>query len=445
MVQTLSTVSVVGSTKIADTDRPELQTIELKIPHADLTVTNFVRYSYNSHFLTPTDGWSFTVEDDNRIAKLRQAAVPGALCTLAINGHVQASGFIDSVDIQNDRGAGTTLTVQGRDLLSQVVDANADPTLIFEGNRSLSDILTQLFAPFGLDVLVDDNSANRTIITGNKFGVPTTKKGKTLKSFVQHQCRPYPKEGCFAFASRMAQRFGLWIWLAADGESVIVGQPTYAQTPSFHLQRRFDGDTSGNNVLSGGAKIDFAEQPDIVVAEGFSGGQQWGRTKIRKIAINPLTAYDQDGTTSDVVAKYVADRYPEGADGTNGLILWPVFPATARVLQRDGIINNKPPPPRVMFLHDDEAKTLDELEAFVRREMSLKLRKALEVHYTVEGHTQNGSPWCVDTMVAVKDDIAGIDENLWVLSRSFEKSRTAGTVTHLELIRPNTIDFGVGS
>jgi len=57
---------------------------------------------------------------------------------------------------------------------------------------------------------------------------------------------------------------------------------------------------------------------------------------------------------------------------------------------------------------------------------------------------QDGSftPWAVDTMVDVQDDVGGVYEPLYVLSRTFHKSRSGGTKTDLELIRRYSLDLG---
>jgi len=67
--------------------------------------------------------------------------------------------------------------------------------------------------------------------------------------------------------------------------------------------------------------------------------------------------------------------------------------------------------------------------------------RAVEATYVVEGHAINGAPWCVDTCVHVTDEIAGLDEDMWVQARTFAKSRSGGTSTTLKLIRKHTLDF----
>ena len=98
-----------------------------------------------------------------------------------------------------------------------------------------------------------------------------------------------------------------------------------------------------------------------------------------------------------------------------------------------------------VYMIDDEAKTLEALENFVRREMALLQHKSLQVNYTVEGHGQNTPagfvPWTVDTIVEVNDEVAGLHKKLYVLGRTFVKSRDGGTTTQLELIRRNSLAF----
>jgi hypothetical protein len=43
--------------------------------------------------------------------------------------------------------------------------------------------------------------------------------------------------------------------------------------------------------------------------------------------------------------------------------------------------------------------------------------------------------------VKVHDEVAGVDEILWVLGRTFHKSRSGGTSTSLELIRLDSLAY----
>jgi prophage tail gpP-like protein len=103
-------------------------------------------------------------------------------------------------------------------------------------------------------------------------------------------------------------------------------------------------------------------------------------------------------------------------------------------------------PFRPLFLHDEESKTQEQLNFFVKRTMSELLRKSLVCHYTVEGHGQNVDgvfvPWDIDRVVEVHDEPGGVDERMWIIGRTFEKSRSGGTFTRLELVRLYSIASG---
>ena len=110
-----------------------------------------------------------------------------------------------------------------------------------------------------------------------------------------------------------------------------------------------------------------------------------------------------------------------------------------------GTLAREDPVARPMFLHDDEAKTPDQLVRFAYRELSLRQQRMWTGRYVVEGHTQGAAknPWAVDTIVTVDDDSGkGFHGPMYVRGRTFEKSRNGGTRTTLRLCLPHTIDFG---
>ena len=103
-------------------------------------------------------------------------------------------------------------------------------------------------------------------------------------------------------------------------------------------------------------------------------------------------------------------------------------------------------PFRPMFLHDEESKTQLQLQNYVKREMSLLVRKALTARYTGEGHGQGVGDgfvaWAPDTIVDVFDEPAGLDEPMYVMGVRFSKARVGrGTTTSLDLIRLGAIAF----
>ena len=403
-------------------------TDEITLSVGGKALTNWTSYSFSSAFLTPTDGWHFTMSGPQ--SELVSAAVTiGAEATLAINGHVHGDGYIDEIEQTADRDGGTQITISGRDRLAPMVDASADPTVRFGLNATLVDFIVGVAGPFGWGIndLIVYNDDNRKVMQGNANGSPTTKgsvskRGKVtppkpLKSYVAHLEKPYPGETAFAFLARVTQRFGLWVWLSAEGNQLIVSKPNFDQAPSYQLRRLSGSAGVNNNILAGRSKRSTVEQPSIVIAEGFSGGGEFGKSRIKSLVINPAVS----GFVGDIIAKY-----PEAVQTNLGITLSETYFSQ---------------PVKPLYLRDEDAKTQEQLDNFVKRELALRMRKSFEYHCTVEGHSNNGLPWCIDSMVDVQDELANVSEPLYLMDRTFEKSRNGGTLTHLTMVRPGSISF----
>ena len=435
--------------------------VALVLPDAGITVDRWESYSVDSDFLSATDSWHFQTAGRNLSPAIVAALYCGARVLFQINGKTQGGGFIDLVDTHDSRDGGLVYTIQGRDCFSPVVDSGADPILFsFSEEQTLDAVIYKIFGQFGFtdpSQFVISNDANRTIMTGVRT---TTKKGKLLKATkVAQQLQPYPGEGCFAYLTRFLHRFGLWCWPSADQSQVIVGVPAFDQPTAYSIIRKSDG--SRSNVISGGVREDSTDQPSAIVATGATYGSSTPRVGIKVLLVNELTGvvvsreqvstlgsvYNaKTGQVTDLTETAVtlsptpaniglSTRYPDA-------FYPPVRPQFAAYL---GNLAREDPVSRPYFLHDDEAKTLDQLLRFAYKELSLRQQRMWTASYEVEGHTQGASksPWAVDTMVAVNDDSGrGFASPMYVRGRTFEKSRGRGTTTKLRLVLPYTIDFG---
>ncbi len=414
---------------------PDKEQVVLRVMDAQVTLSNWTHYSFNSHFLTPADAFSFEVGDHQMDERTKEALTLGARVRLTVNGVIMVDGHIDSVEVKGDRGSGVVYTVQGRDRLGLVVDSIADPTKQFKEGQSLADAMQDIFGPFGWlgpDSFVIDASASRDLKTGATRGTKAShgKKtfGRPLKNVVLHQLKPHNHEGVFAFAKRICDRFGMMIWTSPDGEQLIIGKPDFNQDPLYQLRRTANGDT---NILAGAVHRSMGDQPTIIIADGFSGVPEFGKGRIKSICVNPYFGVDKDGFLLEDVAKLL-EKYPN---------VTPITLVTQPFHRRE--INL---PLRPMYLHDDESKTQLQLDNFVRREMSLLMRKSMTCHYQVEGHGQINDEgefvaWATDTVVDVQDDLGDVHERMYVLSCTYYKSRSGGTHTDLELVRLNSIQL----
>lgn len=412
---------------------PEYEEVELRILDGDssgVSIREWSEYSFNSHFLTPADAFSFSVGQEDLTIEAYNAMVPGAKVGLFINSHQQCTGYIDSIERSASRDGGVEWRIEGRDIMGPIVDGSVDPKLQFKPGMKLSELILKALEPYGwAPTFEDDNDANLNVMTGQKRGTRTSKKGKTAKNAGVGQLRPHPQEGTFAFISRISQRLGLWIWPSAKGDKIIVSTPNFTNNSgSYSIRRRFDG--VGNNVLSGSVTVDLSDQPTIIVADGFSGGGQFGKSRIKAVMANPFI--EVKGKPSSAFIAEIQEKY-KGI-----VVVKPPFtpPSTMTV-----------PRPKIVYFHDEESHTQEQLENYVLRELSLLTRKFVSAKYTVAGHfvindEEETLPWAVDTIVEVDDEVGGLKENMWVLSRTFTKGAgSRGTKTSLELIKLHTLEF----
>jgi len=424
---------------------PEDDVVEVTCRRTGKSISNWSSYDCSSNFFTPTDGWSFTVGNEN-IQKVREAVSVGDRIQIKVNGLIQCTGFVDSVHPRAEVGAGSTWTFEGRDLIAPAVDGCIDPRTQIKPSMTLEDVLKAAIEPFfpGSIDFTEDNLANLNVMTGQTKGAKYSKTtrtkrgkvrgGKILKAYGVDMLKPHMSESAFAFAQRIANRFGLAIWLSADGASVICGHPRIERGQDdvpFRLTR-ISGDSSQNNIESGGCDIDMTDQPSCIIADAASGGGTFGRSKTVARIANPLTAYDEDGFLNPEVSALFA-KYANATE-----IVHESYPKLRNVIDTKVA--------RPLWLHDEESHNEEQLEGYIRRELSLRLRRAVVGHYRVMGHGQNIDgkfvPWAVDTQVYVQDEQSGVDEKMWVQSRKFHRSvGSSGTYTDLELIRLGSLEF----
>lgn len=91
------------------------------------------------------------------------------------------------------------------------------------------------------------------------------------------------------------------------------------------------------------------------------------------------------------------------------------------------------------YLTDRDSHTLEELEHFARRQMSLCTRKAVVGNFVIPGLKLDGQMVQPDTIVSIDDDASDFHDNMWVLARTFRISRSGGVTTQIQTIPINSI------
>lgn len=359
-----------------------------------VALNKWSEYTIDSDFLVPTDGWSFTFGTETEWARVRDLVVPDrGLVTIDIDGQPQLTGWVDKVRAECSTD-GVRVTVEGRDFLRQLVKANVHPATRIK-DRTLAGLLENVVGQIyqGISVAYQyDNAANRQVLTGSKSKHASARKKQHTK--ILEYCQPHANESAFEFVARNLRRFGLWLWAGADG-TLILGAPDYDQPASYQIIRKA-GDAIAN-VERASWEWDRTNVPSHVFVRGRSASKDWDVQKAKALVEDPIFRFD--ASSPDLFCP--------------------------------------------MMISHDEATTDAECQAFAWQELT-KLKQDERVYScTVKGHRdpRTGLLYAVDTIAHVEDEPLGINDDFWVIRRTFRKSATSGTTTELRMIPKGVVMF----
>lgn len=438
-------------------------------------ISNWKSYQWDSDFLTPSDGWSFKLglEDTTMVQDVVKQARPGTAVSLVLKDYDESKEFplgagrVDSITTTCAR-SGTDITIAGRDAMAPLIDSMPDPAKFhFKPDQLLQDIVQTMVDPFGLKVVATDDVPSVDFKGQQRRGTKVSKRGKPVnKSKLTEQLKVQKHENAYNFCARICRRCGFHIWPSIDGKTVYIGKPNFDQAPEYKIE--FTADSTGVpaytpvNIVG---KLDATGQPSAIIASGRSTSVNGAQAKPAKDPTPPkVTILSRDerktcfGTqpskppdTTTTVCTVIQFNELVVFDSTGSPVIdfdtiKSEYPGANVLEARTGhFIENSYimplPKARPLYAIDDEAHTMEEVENLVRREMSNRQRKALDIRYLMEGHVQEGVPWAVDKTIDVVDAVLGIKEPMYIFGVSYVKSRTAGTTTELHLVRPWTMDF----
>lgn len=423
--------------------KPEASSLSIRLPELGTTIDSIKSYRYTEHFTGANDSWTVTIGDESLSTDVLRSLVPGRAVRIEVDGHVQSTGYVKTSDVRTDRSGGVEVTVTGGDRLVPAMRGDIDPNTKFTEDMNVLQFLKAVFTPYGYALdnhFAVDNDENRGILTGQKRGTRKTKRGKEFKKYRLYRLKPQPNERAFQFASRVLNRKGLYIWPNALGDQIVCSTPDFDQEASYSIVRRRapmiatsakpkNANMTQNNAIVSSCTRNGDDLPAIVIATGYSAGGDHDHSSIKVAAINEMTGLDAAGE----YVQAVKDALKVHADAQ---LLPPrktKFPASTRIAL---------PYPVARFLHDEESRTLQNLQNYVARTMALYQQKAFTYCATVEGHTIGGVPIATDTIVNVDDDVCDVHGRLWVSGRTFSKMRGGeGTTTEIECILPYTLEL----
>lgn len=435
-----------------------------------LSVTNWTSYSIDRDFFYPVD--SFTIDcADDRADQLLNSIQIGMKVAFSVNNNDMFIGFIDSFDIEPERGsAGKRLIIRGRDRLGMLADSSIYPNLgsstfqqtyQFKPADTLSHVVNTILqsAPGISGVNIDDDIAGLTAATG--FGIGVRQKGKTgrglaknYQSNLNHLLKPEKAETYLSYIIRIVARTGCEVKMVPGSDSVInIAPPVYDRIsngqPNFSLVRHTINNTLQNNILSSKMSINYKDQPSVIIAEACHGGATYKRVNKKVICINEITGYDRTTNKQLTLTNARPSVQQAVTELTNGVTSYStinpnqnLYDAIPNTIADLTTIVSRP-----KYVVDYNAQTNEELQFYTAQLMAHYQDKYFTLDYEVQGHTQGGFCWAPNLMVNVVDEsfhpTKSLNSKFWIKKVTFTRDASGGCRTRLTLTLPYTHLYNV--
>ena len=386
--------------------------VEVVFENLDRVEKNLENYSIDGNWLTSTDGFSFTIYSDQpeRLRNLKLQPIH-----ITIDGAVQLHGRVE----RTRRSSKNTVTCEGRDYISDMVESHIDPQIRITKGMTLEELVVQACRPFGIEGIVTDEDETYSLAeirSGKKTGA---RPNSPLKQLSAEEAKARPGAGVYQFLSTVLERFGATIQPWNQRNKLYIQAPHYDQDPLYELLA-IEGD-SRSNVKSATVVEDYQRVPTFgiftskVSKDGKAHGTESALLSIFEV-IEALAGYQKD-----LFALNLADgrRTPSDSGFAPGALY------------------------RLLYSEDKESKTRAQLERASRREISERIRDILVYTCSVQGYRDavTGAIYANDTIATVRDEIRDVNEELWVIGHKFTGGRGSGSSTDLTLLKKGVIQL----
>lgn len=390
----------------------------VRFPNLGRETSLITDWSIQSNYMVSTDGFEFTIYDENIENTRRLELQP---VELFVNGQSQAIGRVDHTR-RGDKGL--SITCMGRDFIGDLIESNVDPLLRIKSGDDVLSALVNICGPNGINTVFDDDGAMRNLRTGRKVRARHRKPSKRKRKL--NDFKPMPGEGQYEFLNKIVAREGATVQPGPNRNTLVIASPNYDQDPLYSIVRTRDQLLGvHNNIISGVADRDFSKFPTYVIVQGQYApkpGQKGERaTQVFDLWAISAAFNTELGTILQDVT--VSSRWLPGK------------PAATEVV--NGALY------RLLVFRDDDARNGEQIEKAAKRTIAERMKDTLQYRLTLKGHVDPGSGavYALDTMIRVDDELADLHEVLWVADRTLRYSEGEGPMTDLVCWRPESFDL----
>ena len=347
-----------------------------------ITIDRATQYEIVRDLTAPSEA-RFELGDESTFEALQDALEIGTRFRVAVNGTDLMVGRALVRNPVTSASAGSTVQLTVRTRLADAMFSSCNPSLNFRG-ATLERVIIDAYASIGLTAADLDirEDLQRNLFTGTTAGG----RDKSIKVMFPDEARVHAPETVHQYCERQLARFGLAQWDGVDGR-IVIGAPDDTQSPRYRFQARRAGRGARNNAMQASRIEDYEAVPDELMIAGYGSGFNalWARIK----------ATQRDPKLEAVSPKLF--RRAIVADGG----IWSQGQADARA----------------------------------NKEMSARSRQKDAYQFEVDGWTQNGELYDVDTTADVAvDGVGGLAGTHLVWRVELRGSASEGQVARISTV-----------
>lgn len=432
-------------------EQEETSIVEMFHGAEDKPFTRWTSFTIRDAFDDPLGSFDFeTCPGENEFERYYETLQKGDMVIIKVNGHVQQIGLIQTKQTTFSRDGGSTIRLRGNWPISILYDSgiDADWSIDMAIDTSAYFIISNIGDQFGLTALAEDQHDRCIdVMTGKPIygGVKDTVNVEEIKLA---QANPQQNEKAYAYIARLITRLGLVLRQRYDG-FIIATKPHYEQASIYNAALPPAGVDVETDLFMDGLTISDSndDQYSMIIVRGEASdkkGQKHTGTPNAAIVIpsDPtiVTLSPQDVATQAYAALKGALPAPqvEILDDQFG-----TFTGSQHQLYRAGnvqIVGDVPgclAPFRFkpLYLKDKSARDAKQAKNVAMLAYGLRAPKAFNISGTVAGLVSaSGRVWTIDTICNVQIPQIGLNEDMWLMERTFKLNRSGGQTTDLKLL-----------
>jgi len=379
-------------------------------------------YEVKQAVFTQPNGYAIRLGNADTARKLLEYGTPNTPTELRINGRLQQTGWTDGPDLSSGGGAGSTVTIHGRDATAVVHDPYVQADQTFGSSLSYGELTGQV-----LDIvvprsytLVYSNAANRQAVTGATVKLSTPDDLKAALAAPKNKQRT-AKFGSkwWEFLKKEHEEAGIFLWASADG-NFILSQPHAGQAPIYRIAREYGKTRNTVSVESCSFRNSTVGRFSSYEVRARGGGKAAAAIAAPNAPPDIKPALVGSGGST-------GRKQHVGVFTDDEMVAWGIERPWTHI--------------------HSKATTPAQCEFYARRECAKNRHENWNLVYTVAGHStvsmdgRSRIVWGVDTIVQVKDEIIGVSGDFWIEAVTFRRGPD-GTSTELTLMRPADLIFG---